>query len=87
MTSKSTIQAWYDRGVNTEYTHMAVFWDSFDGMDGDYPVYIEAQDEDHARRTVANHQDKLMEVYSYSVPIEDQIDLRRSFTYDMRTTT
>jgi hypothetical protein len=87
MTSKSTIQAWYDRGANRQYTHMAVYWDSFDGEDGDYPSYIVAVDEEDARKQIRAGQDRLMEVYSYSVPIEDQIDLPRSFTYDMRTTT
>lgn len=82
MTTKSEIQYWFENSYLINPTHMAVFMDTFDYED--YPVYIQAVDEDDARQQIHAKQDRLMEVYSYALPIEDQLNVQRAFNYTMK---
>ena len=68
MATPSEISAWFDDGVSFyRATHMAVFSDTYGGIDyGDYPAFIWATNADDARSQVRDHGDKssaLQEVY------------------------
>lgn len=61
MTTVSQLSAWFDRGVRGGASHMIVKWDSFDGPDGHYPLYV-MPDED-ARAVDRANGDRTVEVY------------------------
>jgi len=79
MTSKAQITEWFNNSYVENATNMAVFMDIMDHED--YPVYLVASDTQDLRQKLNKKQDRLMEVYSYSVPLSDQIDLPRCFNY------
>lgn len=82
MTTKSEIQYWFENSYVDNPTHMAVFMDSFDYED--YPMYVIAENEKDARQKIYANEDRLMEVYSYALPIEDQLNVFRAFNYTMK---
>lgn len=70
-TSKEQIKAWFEDHRPT-YTHMLVVCDCFDYED--YPVYVkESEDLEDKVNEFNKNMQKVMEVYSYSIPIEAQL--------------
>lgn len=85
MTTRDDIKRWLDRGLEMtpRPSHMLVVVDKFDY--GDYPVYAFSVDE--ARTDFTNFSDPkmmmgVMEVYSYSLPLDEQLAERRAFHFD-----
>jgi hypothetical protein len=62
MTSRDKIGEWFDRGVEKGAAYMGVWWDRFDGPEGDYPAYYDTRAEAQAAINTPKD-DKLMEVY------------------------
>lgn len=81
MTSKATLKRWFDRGrADPEISHMIVKWDTFEGPEGDYPLYVrKGQD---PREVAAASADKTIECYSMSLPWETQADETRANHWD-----
>lgn len=78
-TTASQIGNWFSSPPNAQCTHMIVATDTFDWTD--YPVYVGENEDIHER---INHfrtapMSKVMEVYSYSLPFEDQVKEFRAF--------
>lgn len=81
MTSLSTIKSWFDAGkANPEVTHMVIKWDTFDGPEGDYPVYA-TKDQD-VRKVASKNSDQTIEVYAMHIPWETQAKERRAFHWE-----
>lgn len=78
MTTRETIEGWFDQGKTLGNAYMAVYWDSFDGPHGDYPVYF--PDKEKAQEGInARKGDQLMEVYDLNADKEAQMKMRRSW--------
>ena len=73
------ISGWLNSGKDSKNTHMIVVCDNFDYED--YPVYVTA-DQD-VREVYSEYNGKnmqrVMEVYSYSLPLLEQLNERRAF--------
>ncbi len=80
-TTREDLREWVEKGQAEGATHMIVMCDTFDH--DDYPVYVK-KDED-VREVEAEYSAKsmqnVMEVYFLDGDIEDQLAMRRSFTY------
>lgn len=81
-TSKDHIRRWFECGKKQNATHMLVVFDTFDYED--YPVYVLPGQDVHkiAKENSGPNMTKLMEVYSYKLDLEDQLNEHRSFHYD-----
>ncbi len=83
-TTKDDIKRWFAEGLRQKASHMVVIVDEFDHED--YPKYLKAT-EAEARETVAEYaagkhsMQRVMEVYSMSLPRDPQVDEPRSFNY------
>lgn len=80
MTTKATLQEWFERGQATDasVTHMIVVCDTFDYED--YPVYVKAgEDASEAVEKHSGNMQKVMEVYSYGLPLEGQLAEFRAY--------
>ena len=90
MTTRQMIKGWLNdpnRGKiygNTleDITHMLVVCDTFDWED--YPVYVTKDEDVRKKYDEYNgpNMQKVMEVYSYSHNLEDQLNEGRAFHYD-----
>ena len=80
MTSVSQIKVWFDEGLKDGATHMIVKWDSFDGPEGDYPVYVYPGED--ARKVADKNNDSTVECYSYAISWEYQATERRAFHWE-----
>lgn len=84
-TSKARIREWLEAGRSLGATHMFVLSDTFDYEY--YPVYVSGSEnvfmkaDEH--RTDLSKMRELMEVYSYALPLDPQVDERRSFRYEV----
>jgi hypothetical protein len=84
-TSKATIRQWLEEGRDKGATHMLVVSDKFDYEY--YPVYVLASEnvfikaDEH--RTEPSQMRELMEVYSYALPLDPQIEKRWVFHYEV----
>jgi len=82
--TKSEISSWFDEGVRQKASHMIVVCDSYDH--DDYPVFI-TTDEAGAKAKVQEYADgkhsmqRVMEIYSLSLPKSPQMEAPRSFNY------
>lgn len=81
--TKLEIQGWLDKLYAEDHlTHMLVVCDTYDWSD--YPVYV--TNEQDVRAVVDAHKDlnmqKVMEVYSRTYSVEDQLAEYRAFHYD-----
>ena len=70
------------QGRNSGSTHVIIVWDQFDGEN--YPVYVRP---DQDVKKVAELYDgvnmqKIDEVYSMSLDLEDQLEEHRTFHYE-----
>lgn len=78
MTTYLDIRGWLERAP-AGTTHMVVATDTFDYSD--YPVYVAPSDD--AAKVVERLQKqamtKVMEVYSFRLPLEPQLEERRAF--------
>jgi hypothetical protein len=76
------IAGWFERGKLQGSTHMIVVCDTYDY--GHFPVYV--MPGENPRQRVAEEAKKslqrVMEVYSYQLPLEDQLNEHRAFNYD-----
>lgn len=75
MTTSAEIQGWFERGKREKATHMIVVCDTFDH--DDYPVYVQRGED--VRERVAHYgtnMQRVMEVYSYAIPWEQQSGAR-----------
>lgn len=82
-TPKSEIRRWLKEAKEIQATHMIVVCDTFSYED--YPVYVFPFEDVH---TVHNKYDnremqRVMEVYSMAIPIEEQLDENRAFHFDV----
>jgi hypothetical protein len=82
-TSLENIREWLRRGKsNKDITHLIVVCDTFSYED--YPVYITAKESVRERFNGydGKNMQKVMEVYSFKIDLESQINERRSFHFD-----
>jgi hypothetical protein len=79
MTTKEDIRGWLERGLEDGATHIIVVCDTFDYED--YPVYVEKGQnvKEIARKYDGKNMQKIMEVYDLSLPIEEQLNKKRSY--------
>jgi hypothetical protein len=81
MTSLATISQWFDDGKNDGATHMIVKWDSFNGPEGDYPVYVYPGED--PREIAKSNSDTTVECYALFMDKDDQFNEHRAFHWDM----
>lgn len=81
MTTREDIREWFKGGLDRGATHMVVMCDTFSYED--YPIYIMPGQDPHYEVSVRNgsNMQNVMEVYKMSMPMEAQLDERRSFNY------
>ncbi len=80
-TTKEDIKRWFERGVKIGATHVVIMCDTFDWED--YPVYIMPGEDARYKAETMNgpNMQQVMEVYNLSMPMEAQLNERRSFNY------
>ena len=80
--TKQDIRWWFKAGVKQGATHMIVVCDDFDYED--YPVYVEPSEDvrKKAQRFDGKDMQRIMEVYSMTLPMESQLDEHRAFHWD-----
>jgi len=78
-TSKQQIEAWLKKGNTGENSHMIVMCDTFNWED--YPVYISKKESasDKLEYCRTSSMQKVVEVYSYSIDLEQQLEQPRAF--------
>ena len=81
-TTREDIRAWLERGKTEGATHMIVACDTFDHED--YPVFVKPGQD--VRKVYAEYNgpqmQRVMECYSYAMPLEEQISAGRVFNFD-----
>jgi len=80
-TIREDISKWLQRGISSGATHLIVATDTYDYED--YPVLVMPGEDvrlmvDEIR---SKSMTRVMEVYSYSLPLEPQIEAVRAFNY------
>ena len=80
MTTRSDIHRWLDEGKKKGATHMIVVCDTFDY--DDYPKYVMPGMDIHEVTGNLGSMQSLMEVYSYALPLDEQLAEHRAFHYD-----
>ena len=80
--SYSDILGWLNSGKNSENTHMIVVCDDFDYED--YPVYVGKNEDvrEIYNKYNGKNMQRVMEVYSYSLPLDEQMKERRAFHFE-----
>lgn len=81
-TTRSNISNWLERSKEKDIPHMLVVCDTFDH--DDYPAYVSRNRnarEEFTKKDGVNMQ-KVMEVYSYNVNLEYQLNERKAFHFD-----
>lgn len=85
MTSVHELKSWFDRGLEDEtVTHMIIKWDSFDGPDGDYPLYVHKGED--VRKVAYENTERTMEVYAMHIPWDTQAREHRAFHWESEET-
>ena len=82
-TTKEDIRQWLEEGKEKGSTHMIVVLDTFDYED--YPVYVapaSSLDKKIAQYSNHNEMSRVIEVYSYKLPLEPQIEENRAWHLD-----
>ncbi len=82
-TTKENIRQWLEEGKEKLATHMIVVLDTFDYED--YPVYVTQSDnleKEIAKHSNSNEMSRVIEVYSYKLPLEPQINEHRAWYLD-----
>lgn len=79
--TREDIREWFEQGAKMHATHMVIMVDTFDWED--YPVFIMPGQDPRYEVSVrnGNNMQNVMEVYNLSLPMEPQLDERRSFNY------
>ncbi len=82
-TTREEIREWLKEGRNKkDITHMLVVCDTFDHQD--YSTYVCRQE--NVRKVFNEYNfknmQKVMEVYSYKISLDDQLNERRAFHFD-----
>jgi hypothetical protein len=73
MTTKHTLRGWFAEGLrDPEITHMIVKWDTYDGPDANYPIYVRRGQD--PREVAAKNKDRTVECYSMELPWETQAE-------------
>ena len=81
-TSKEDIRGWLEHGLAEGATHVIIVCDTFDHED--YPVFVMPGEDAHEKAqgfSPGYNMQRVMEVYSLSLPIEDQLNERRAFHF------
>lgn len=75
------IRKWFENGNIDNNTHMIVVCDTFDW--DDYPVYVSCNENVRKRYNQIHgvNMQIVMEVYSYSISIEEQLNQIRCFNF------
>ncbi len=78
---KEDIAEWFNGEKDHGYTHMIIVCDTFDWED--YPVYILPEEDVRKRYKELNgpNMQKVMEVYSYKLSLEEQLKEHRAFNF------
>lgn len=80
-TTRDDLRRWFEHGKEQGATHMLVVCDTFDW--DDYPVYVlPDQDVQEVRKQYSKDMQKIMECYSYTLPINRQLAEHRAFHWD-----
>ena len=80
-TSKEEIKEWVEEGKNNGSTHVMIVCDTYDY--DDYPVYVQPeQDIREMLKAYSKDMQKVMEVYSMNLDIDEQLSEHRSFNLD-----
>lgn len=74
MTTRAQISNWFDRGVESGYSHMVIVCDTFDYED--FPVFT-----NHPEEEGKGYMQRVMEVYRLSDDKEEQLSEDRCFRY------
>lgn len=76
--TKQDIIGWLNQGKSSNATHMIVVCDTYDY--DDYPVYVHVGENVESKiRSHQGNMQKVMEVYSYALPLESQLNERRAY--------
>lgn len=80
-TTREEIRQWLERGKTDGATHMIVVCDTFDHED--YPVFVKP-DEDvrKVHEQYSGNMQRVMEVYSYTRDLEEQLAQARAHNFD-----
>ena len=82
-TTREEIRQWLEDGKTKGSTHLIVVCDTFDHED--YPVYV-SPSEDVSKKIAGysnpKEMQKVMEVYSYKLPLESQLSEHRAYHLD-----
>ena len=80
--TKEDLKRWFDSALRQKATHMIVVCDTFDW--DDYPVYVLTGEDvrEKAKEFDGRNMQKIMEVYSMALPMDDQMAERRAFHWD-----
>lgn len=81
--TRSEIRNWLNEGRdNKDITHMIVVCDTFDY--NDYPVYVKKEEDVREKYSKYDGQNmqRVMEVYSFGLNLENQLNERRAKHFD-----
>jgi hypothetical protein len=80
--TQDDIVKWYENGKLKGATPMIIVCDTYDY--GDFPVYVMPQEDAREKAQIERDKSmqKVMEVYSLSLPVLDQFHEPRAFHYD-----
>ncbi|KKS16142.1 MAG: hypothetical protein UU71_C0007G0022 [Parcubacteria group bacterium GW2011_GWB1_41_6] len=80
-TTRHDIAVWLQRGKDQNATHMIVVCDTFNWED--YPVYVLPGEDPREKETRYDGKDmqKIMEVYSFSLDLDMQLNEHRASHY------
>jgi len=74
---KWMIESWLKCEKAAKSDYMLVVWDTFDFED--YPVYVSKEDLDEAIRQYSINMQTVVEVYNFSLDIDDQLAEQRAW--------
>lgn len=80
--SKNDIREWLERGNNGKYSHMIVVCDTWDWEDSPVFVRIDEDIDEEVRKHNGVNMEKIMEVYNYSLDLEQQLNQRTVYNLE-----
>lgn len=82
MAQLNEIKDWFETGLKSKegYTHMLVVCDTFNYED--YPVYVKpSEDVKKVEEKYSKDMQRVMEVYSLTASLDEQLSKKRNFKY------
>lgn len=80
-TTRQEIQDWLTSHNDGSHSHLIVVCDTYDWVD--YPVPVKVTENVHEKVKAHDNvnMQRVEEVYSYALPLEEQLQERRAFNY------